>query len=65
MEHVLSALSGWLVRHDAIEPSDRELYEYAIYSFLISVMPLMIFLVVSGVMEMPTEGRLFLKVIMI
>lgn len=58
MGHVLRALSGWLVQQDAIKPDDRELYEYAIYSFLVSVMPLAIFLVVSGVIGMLTEGLL-------
>ncbi len=58
MEHVLRALSNWLVQQDAIESSDRELYEYAIYSFLISVMPLAIFLIVSGIMGMLLEGLL-------
>lgn len=48
MEHILRALSGWLIKHDAIEPDDRELYEYALYSFLVSVMPLAIFLIASG-----------------
>ena len=36
MEHVLRALSGWPVQQDAIERGDRELYEYVMYSFLVS-----------------------------
>lgn len=58
MGHVLRALSGWLVQQDAIKPGDRELYEYAMYSFLISVMPLAIFLIASGVIGMLPEGLL-------
>lgn len=58
MEHILRALSGWLIKHDAIEPDDRELYEYALYSFLVSVMPLAIFLIASGMIGMLTEGLL-------
>lgn len=58
MEHVLKLLSGWLVQQDAIKSDDRELYEYAMYSFLVSVMPLAIFLVASGVIGMLTEGLL-------
>lgn len=58
MGHVLRALSGWLVQQDAIEPGDRELYEYAMYSFLVSVIPLAIFLIASGVMGMLLEGLL-------
>lgn len=58
MERILRALSGWLVQQDAIEPDDRELYVYAMYSLLVSVMPLAIFLVVSGVIGMVAEGLL-------
>lgn len=58
MEHILRVLSGWLVQQNAIEPSDRELYEYAMYSFQVSVMPLAIFLIASGVIGMLSEGLL-------
>lgn len=58
MGHVLRTLSDWLVQQDAIDPDDRELYEYAMYSFLISVMPLVIFLIASGVIGMLAEGLL-------
>lgn len=56
MEQVLSLLSGWLVQHKAIKPGDRDLYEYAIYSFLVSVAPLAIFLIASGAIGMLPEG---------
>lgn len=65
MEHVLRALSGWLVQQDAIEPDDRELYEYAMYSFLVSVMPLVIFLIASGVIGMLPEGLLIVIPLMV
>lgn len=58
MGHILRGLSSWLVKHDVIESDDRELYEYAMYSFLISVMPLAIFLIASGVIGMLAEGLL-------
>ena len=38
-------ISTWLIKHSAIKPEDRELYEYAIYSFIITISPL--FLVIS------------------
>lgn len=56
MNQVLSLISDWLVRHHTIKPDDRELYEYAIYSFLISITPLAIFLIASGVMGLWGEG---------
>lgn len=65
MEHILRVLSGWLVQHDAIKPGDRELYEYAIYSFLVSITPLAIFLIVSGTIGMLPEGLLIIIPFMI
>lgn len=65
MNHVIRALSNWLIKHDAINPADRELYEYAIYSSLISITPLVIFLIVSGVIEMLLEGVLIIIPFMI
>ena len=32
---------GWLIRCDAIEEKDRELYQYAVYSVLLSIYPLL------------------------
>lgn len=58
MNRIVSLLSGWLIKHNAIEPGDRELYEYALYSFLLSITPLIIFLIISGVIEMFWEGVL-------
>lgn len=58
MNRIVSLLSGWLIKHNAIEPNDRELYEYALYSFLLSFTPLVVFLIISGVMEMFWEGVL-------
>lgn len=60
MEQVTRLLSGWLVKHKAIKSGDRELYEYAIYSFLISVTPLVIFLIASGAIGMLLEGMLII-----
>lgn len=65
MEYVLRVLSSWLVQQDAIKPDDRELYEYAIYSFLISIIPLAIFLIASGIIGMLTEGLLIIFPFMI
>lgn len=65
MEHISNLLSGWLIRHNAVKSGDRELYEYAIYSFLISVIPLAIFLLASGVAGMLWEGILIIFPFMI
>lgn len=60
MEQIPGLLSEWLVKHKAIKSGDRELYEYAIYSFLVSVTPLVIFLIASGVIGMLPEGMLII-----
>lgn len=60
MEQIPSLLSEWLIKHKAIKPGDRELYEYASYSLLISVIPLVIFLIASGAIGMLPEGILII-----
>lgn len=36
-----NVIVGWLVQCDAIEEKDRELYQYAVYSVLLSMYPLL------------------------
>lgn len=36
-----NVIVGWLIRCDAIEEKDRELYQYAVYSVLLSTYPLL------------------------
>lgn len=43
MDRLLSELTDWLIDNHAISSDDKELYEYAIYSFIISTVPLVIF----------------------
>ena len=35
-------VASWMIRYDAINPDDRELYEYAIYSILFTLSPLIL-----------------------
>lgn len=65
MEYILNLLSEWLIKQKAIKSSERELYEYAIYSFLISFIPLVIFLIASGAIGMLLEGMLIIFPFMI
>lgn len=46
----------WLIRHNAIQPDDRELYEYAVYSFIITVSPLFLVILISGIVGKICEG---------
>ncbi len=37
----INVVVGWLIRCDSIEEKDRELYQYAVYSVLLSMYPLL------------------------
>mgnify|MGYP002616413802 CR=1 FL=1 len=65
MDRLLSELTDWLIDNHAISSDDKELYEYAIYSFIISTVPLVIFLVISGIIGMFPEGFLIIMPFMV
>ena len=65
MDRLLSELTDWLIHNRAISSDDKELYEYAIYSFIISTVPLVIFLVISGIIGMFPEGFLIIMPFMV
>lgn len=44
------AVVEWLIRYKAIEESDRELYTYAVYNILLSILPLLMAIMLGGVM---------------
>ena len=50
----------WLLRAGAISASDVELYEYGIYSFLFTLCPLGLVLVISLFLHMVAEGLLLI-----
>lgn len=56
MERLTKAITSWLIEADAIEDRDRELYEYAIYSMLITISPLLLVLVIGIGMGTVVEG---------
>jgi len=55
-----STIAKWLLRAGAITEEDRELYEYAAYSFLFSLLPLCLVIVLGGLMGMLAEGILMI-----
>lgn len=57
---VSSSIAEWLLRAGAITADDRELYEYAAYSFLFSLLPLCLVIVLGCVMGMVAEGVLMI-----
>lgn len=42
MKYLSEHMASWLIKHGAIPQEDRVLYEYATYSFIISILPLFI-----------------------
>lgn len=50
----------WLLRAGAISENDRELYEYAAYTFLFSLLPLILVMLLGGVSGMLLEGVLMI-----
>lgn len=56
MNHVITLLCDYLIKYDTINANDRELYEYAIYNFLLSIAPLITFMLISRVIGMHIEG---------
>ncbi len=60
MEHCIGSIVTWLIRHDAVEDADRELYEYAVYSLLITLSPLFIIVVIGSFMGMVKESVLLI-----
>ena len=55
-----SAITKWLLHAGAISESDRELYEYAAYSFLFSLLPLCLVVILGCITGMVIEGLLMI-----
>ena len=56
---VSSGIVKWLLDSEAISQQDKELYEYAAYSLLFSIIPLVLVIVVSALMGMLPQGITF------
>lgn len=55
----------WLIKQKAILKEDRELYEYATYSFFLSFFPLFISIIIGSVMGKVLESILFIVTFML
>ena len=53
-------ITKWLLHTGAISNEDRELYEYAAYSFLFSLIPLFMAFIFGLALDMVTEGFLMI-----
>lgn len=57
---IAHVLSKWLLKTGAISEVDLELYEYGIYSFLFTTVPLLAVIVLSFPLHITFEGILFI-----
>lgn len=60
MERITKGITNWLMENDAIDSSDGELYEYAIYSMLITISPLLLVLLIGIGMGTIVESVIFI-----
>ena len=60
MEKITKGIISWLIENGAIEDRDTELYEYAIYSMLITVSPLLLVFVIGIGMGTVLEGMIMI-----
>lgn len=49
-------LAAWMIEHDAVLPEDRELYEYAVYSLVLTVSPMILVMIMGGLTGNLKEG---------
>ena len=64
--HILAKkLTQWLLKTGAIEEKEKELYEYAVFSFLFSLFPLCLVMIIGGISGMFIEGVLMILPFMI
>ena len=60
MNKIAEIICKWLIKTGGISADDRELYQYAIYSFLFEFAPLIIVLILGYIIKIPLEGILFI-----
>lgn len=60
IKRIAAVTAKWLLRAGAISASDVELYEYGIYSFLFTLCPLGLVLIISIFLNMIVEGILLI-----
>lgn len=56
----IEGITIWLIKHDAIKSEDRELYEYAVHSFIMTLAPLILISIMGAFMGRVKEGILII-----
>lgn len=58
MERCTGKITDWLIKCGAVPEIDRELYEYAIYSILLSLSPMLLALAIGALFGSVVQGVL-------
>lgn len=53
-------ITAWLARHEVVSKDDKELYEYAVYSLLLSIMPVFLIMIMGLLMGKTKESILLI-----
>lgn len=62
---IATAVSEWLVAQGAVTAKDKNLFAYAVYSFLFGMMPIFIMVILGLVFDMLLEGLLLITPFML
>lgn len=65
MEKAAEALADWLIRCNVVEETDKELYSYAAYSFLLNISPLILAAVIGSCMGSAAQSIVLILPFMI
>lgn len=60
MKRLSECITTWLIKYGAVEQVDRELYEYAAYSFILSISPVVMIIIIGSLMGIPVESILII-----
>lgn len=56
MKYLSKSITRWLIKRETIKIEDKELYEYAVYSLLLTVEPVVLILIIGGLLGKMIEG---------
>ena len=61
----ISGITEWLIQKEAIDTDDKELYEYAVHSLILSIMPIGMVLLIGIILGAVKEGLLMILPFMV
>ena len=60
MQYLVEKIVAWLIKSEAILKEDREIYEYAMYAFIISMSPVIVVVIIGEIMGKLAESILII-----